>query len=404
MTLRHGRELLMIPGPTTVPDVVLQAMQRPAVDIYTGELVDLTDRCLADLKRLFGTAGNTYIYAANGHGAWEAALANTLSRGESVLVLESGRFALGWGETAETLGLKVEILPQAFSRAVDPAAVEARLAADRDHEIRAVLVVQIDTASGVRNDLAAIRAAIDAAGHPALLMVDTVASLGIEPFAMDDLGIDVAMCGAQKGLMTPPGLGLVAAGPKAIAAHADADLVTRYWDWTFRDGPEHYMKYCGTPPEHLLFGFRRALDLLLDEEGLAAAWRRHALLAEATRRAVAVWATSGALAFNIEAADQRANSVTVVRTAEPGLSARIVATCRDTYGVVLSSGIGDLSGQGFRIGHMGHVSGGALIGALGALEATLLGLGLAFRGSGVAEAAAFLAGAVPSEAARSRAA
>ncbi|WP_069307336.1 pyridoxal-phosphate-dependent aminotransferase family protein [Methylobrevis pamukkalensis] len=398
MTLRHGRELLMIPGPTTIPDVVLQAMHRPAVDIYTGELVDMTDRCLADLKRLFGTAGRPYIYAANGHGAWEAALTNVLCRGDKVLVLESGRFALGWGETASSIGLAVEVLPQDFRKAVDPAAVQARLEADTAHEIRAVLVVQVDTASGVRNDLAAIRAAIDAAGHPALFMVDTVASLGIEPFAMDALGVDVAMCGAQKGLMTPPGLGLVAAGPKAIAAHPRADLVTRYWDWTFRDGPEHYMKYCGTPPEHLLFAFRRALDLLLDEEGLAAAQARHALLAEATHRAVAVWARSGALEFNIEEPSHRANSVTVVRVADPALGARFVAFCRDRYGLVLSNGIGDLGGKGFRIGHMGHVNAAAVMGTLGVIETALVALGIPLSGSGVAEAAAWLGSATADDA------
>ncbi|SON56581.1 Soluble hydrogenase 42 kDa subunit [Hartmannibacter diazotrophicus] len=390
MTLRFGRELLMIPGPTTVPDVVLQAMHRPAVDIYEGELVAYTDSCLADLKTLFGTAGNTYIYAANGHGAWEAALSNTMSRGDRLLVLESGRFALGWGETASSLGIAVEVLERSFRKAVDPGAVEARLRADTDHAIKAILVVQIDTASGVRNDLAAIRAAIDAAGHPALFMVDTVASLGIEPFEMDALGIDVAMCGAQKGLMTPPGLGVVAAGPRAIEAHKSADLVTRYWDWTFRDGAEHYMKYCGTPPEHLLFGFRRALDLLLREEGLANAHRRHALLAEATRRAVAVWTTSNRLDFNIENPAERGNSVTVVRTEEPGLSARIVTTCHDTYGVRISNGIGDLQGHGFRIGHMGHVNAGNLLGALASVETTLHAVGIAFEGSGVAEAARYL--------------
>ncbi|MBH0239265.1 pyridoxal-phosphate-dependent aminotransferase family protein [Methylobrevis albus] len=393
MPLRHGRELLMIPGPTTIPDAVLQAMHRPAVEIYTGELVALTDRCLVDIKRLFGTAGNAYIYAANGHGAWEAALSNTLSGGDKVLVLESGRFATGWGETALSMGLEVEVLPQAFSRAVDPAAVRARLAADDAEEIAAILVVQIDTASGVMNDIPAIRAAIDAAGHPALLMVDTVASLGIVPFEMDAWGVDVAMCGAQKGLMTPPGLGLVAAGPKAIAAHADADLVTRYWDWTFRDGPEHYMKYCGTPPEHLLFAFRKALDILLTEEGLEAAHRRHALLAEATRRAVAVWAEAGALSFNIEAPSARANSVTVVRTTDPAVARRLVDTCRDRYGVVLSNAIGQLEGGGFRIGHMGHVNAAALLGTLAVIETALASLGVPHGAGGTAAAIAWLADA-----------
>jgi alanine-glyoxylate transaminase/serine-glyoxylate transaminase/serine-pyruvate transaminase len=182
MSVRHGREFLSIPGPTTVPDEVLQAMQRPAVDIYSGSMVALTDSLLADLQKVFATRGRTYIYAANGHGGWEAAFTNVLSRGDKVLVLESGRFATGWGEMAQMMGVAVEVLPQDQRKAVDPAAVEKRLKADKGHAIKAIMVVQIDTASGVVNDIAAVRAAIDRADHPALLMVDTVASLATMPF------------------------------------------------------------------------------------------------------------------------------------------------------------------------------------------------------------------------------
>ncbi len=256
MTVRTGREFLSIPGPTTVPNEVLNAMHSPAIDIYSGTLVDTTESCLDDLRRVFRTQGRTYIYAANGHGAWEAALVNVLSRGDQILVLESGRFATSWGEMAAMLGVDVVTLPGDFRRAVDPAAVAARLRDDKAGEINAVLVVQVDTASAVVNDIAAIRKAMDAAGHPALLMVDAIASLGTMPFEMDDWGIDVAVTGSQKGLMTPPGLSFVAAGDKAVAAHRDAGLRTRYWDWTAREGAEHYRKYCGTPPEHMLFGLR----------------------------------------------------------------------------------------------------------------------------------------------------
>ena len=294
MTVASGREFLMIPGPTTVPDEVLAAMHRPAIDIYSGDLVEITESCLADLRAVFRTDGRVYIYAANGHGAWEAALTNVLSRGELVLVLDSGRFARGWGEMAAVLGVEVEVLPGSLRRAVDPAALEARLRADPAGAIKAILVVQVDTASGVVNDIAALRRAIDAAGHGALLMVDTIASLATMPFEMDGWGVDVAVAGAQKGLMTPPGLSFVAAGPRAVAAHRGAGLRTLYWDWTARDGPEHYQKYCGTPPEHFLFGLRRALDLLL-AEGLEAVFERHRLLARAVRAAVAVWAEGGAL-------------------------------------------------------------------------------------------------------------
>ena len=212
MTVRNGRDYLAIPGPTAVPDRVLNAMHAPAVDIYSGPLVAITDSLLADLGRIFRTEGRCYIYAANGHGAWEAALTNVLSRGERVLVLESGRFAAGWGRMAGALGAEVETLPGAWTRAVDPAALEARLRADPEGAIKAILAVHVDTASGVANDIPAIRRAIDAAGHPALLMVDVVASLATMPFEMDDWGVDVAVGGSQKGLMMAPGLGFAAAG------------------------------------------------------------------------------------------------------------------------------------------------------------------------------------------------
>ena len=265
MTVSRGRDFLALPGPTTVPHEVLQAMQRPAVDIYGEELTAVTDSCLDDLRRVFRTReGRTYIYIANGHGAWEAALSNVLSRGDKVLVLESGRFAVGWGEMAEPLGIEVEVLAEQAQRAVSPKALEERLRADQSGEIKAILVVQVDTASGVVNDIAALGEAVAASGHDALFMVDVIASLGSMPFEMDDWGVDVAVAGAQKGLMMTPGLSFIAAGEKARAAHAEAGLRTRYWDWTVREGEIHYMKYCGTPPVHLLFGLRKSLDMLLE--------------------------------------------------------------------------------------------------------------------------------------------
>src|SRR5919106_6349337 len=273
MVVRAGREFLAIPGPTTMPDEVLRAMHRPALDIYSDQMVELTHSLLGDISRLFATKANSYIYISNGHGAWEAALSNVLSRGDKVLVLESGRFAIGWGQAAAAMGADVEVLKGDWRRAIRPADVEARLRRDKDHAIKAILAVQVDTASGAYNDLEAIGKAIKAAGHPALFMVDAVASLACMPFEMDAWGIDVAMSGSQKGLMTPPGLGFVAAGPRAKAAHKAADMRTPYWDWTAREGELHYQKYAGTPPEHLLFGLRRALDMLF-EEGLDNVFRR----------------------------------------------------------------------------------------------------------------------------------
>jgi alanine-glyoxylate transaminase/serine-glyoxylate transaminase/serine-pyruvate transaminase len=388
MTVAHGREFLSIPGPTTVPDAVLAAMHRPAVDIYSGPLLDVTRSLFEDLPRLFRTTGRAYIYAANGHGGWEAAVSNVLSRGDTILVLESGLFAVAWGEMARMMGVKVEVLKGDWRRAVSPGAVTQRLAEDTTQEIRAVLVVQIDTASGVVNDIAAIRRAMDAAGHPALLMVDCVASLGCMPFEMDAWGVDVAMAGSQKGLMTPPGLAFVAGNERAHAAHARADLRTLYWDWTFRQGSAHYQKYGGTPPQHLLFGLRQALDMLL-AEGLEAASRRHALLAEAVRHAVARWAEGGALDLNIVEPAERANSTATVLT-EGRDPTPLLDYCRERCGVVLGVGIGGLSGKAFRIAHMGHVSAPMVIGTLGAVEMGLRALGIPHGRGGVDAAVTYL--------------
>src|SRR3984885_14153212 len=265
MVVRAGREFLAIPGPTNMPDEVLRAMHRPALDIYSDQMVELTDSLLRDLSKLFVTEGQSYIHIANGHGAWESALSNVLSRGDKILVLESGRFAIGWGNAAAAMGADVELLKGDWRRAVRPAEVEARLRQDKDHAIKAVLVVQIDTASGAVNDIEAIGKAIKAAGHPALYMVDTVASLGCMPFEMDAWGIDVAMSGSQKGLMTPPGLGFVAANARALEAHKKANMSTPYWSWSEREGAEHYRKYAGTAPVHLLFALRQAIDLIHEE-------------------------------------------------------------------------------------------------------------------------------------------
>jgi len=388
MTVANGREFLSIPGPTNVPDAVLAAMQRPAIDIYSGEMIGITDSCLADLKELFHTQGQTYIYAANGHGGWEAAASNVLSRGDTVLVLESGRFALGWGEMARMMGVEMEVLKGDWRRAVDPGAVTERLKRDKAHAIKALLIAQIDTASGVANDIAAIRMAMDAAKHPALLMVDCVASLGCMPFDMDGWGVDVAMAGSQKGLMTPPGLAFVAANDRARQVHKSAGLRTLYWDWTFREGEMHYQKYCGTPPEHLLFALRKAIDML-KEEGLPGAIRRHELLAEATRSAVAKWAEGQVLTFNITNPAERANSITCVlmqgRDPQP-----LLDYARQKCGVVLGVGLGELDGKAFRIAHMGHTNAPMVLGTLGAVEMGLKALGIPHGSGGVQAAVEYL--------------
>jgi alanine-glyoxylate transaminase/serine-glyoxylate transaminase/serine-pyruvate transaminase len=394
MTVRNGREFLALPGPTTVPDEVLAAMHRPAIDIYAGDAIALTDSLLDDLRQVFKTQGRTYIYAANGHGAWEAAVTNTLSQGDKVLALESGRFAVNWAEMAKVRGADVEVLAGDLRRAVDPAELEARLRADTSGEIKAILVVQIDTATGVVNDIPAIRAAIDAAGHDALLMVDAIASLGTMPFSMDEWGVDVAVCGSQKGLMTPPGLSFVAAGPRALEAHKTADLRSHYWDWTAREGDLHYEKYCGTPPEHLLFGLRRALDMLIDE-GLDAVFERHRILATAVRAAVDEWTKGQVMAFNITDPGQRANSVTTVRIDSGHQPAPLLEWCNRQCGVVIGIGIGALDGKAFRIAHMGHVNAPMILGTLGVIEAGLNALDIPHGAGGVQAAVEAIAAEVP---------
>jgi len=376
MTLHNGREFLSIPGPTTVPDEVLAAMHRPAMEIYSGELVTITESVLQDLKTVFKTTGDTYIYISNGHGGWEAALTNVLSRGDKILVCESGRFAVGWGEVGAFLDVDAEILPGDWRRAVDPNELEARLRADKDGDIKAVLCVQIDTASGVVNDIPAIRHAIDAAGHEALLMVDTIASLACMPFDMDAWGVDVAVAGAQKGLMTPPGLAFVAANQKAKALHPNAGLRSPYWDWTKREGEEHYMKFSGTPPVQMLFGIRKALDMILDE-GLEHVFKRHRLLAGATWAAVSEWRQDGALDFNITEAAQRSVTVTTVRMNNGTDPAVLLKFCKEYLGTVLGIGIGEIGGSAFRIAHMGHVNAPMMMGTLGAIEIGLRATGIA---------------------------
>ena len=394
MSLAAGREFLAIPGPTVIPDAVLAAMHRPAIDIYAGSMIALTDGLLADLKKIFRTQGHTYIYAANGHGAWEAALTNVLTRGDKVLVLESGRFAISWGEAAQMLGAEVEVLPGDFSRAVRPEAVEARLKADAKGEIKAILVAQIDTASGVVNDIKAIGEAIRAAGHDALFMVDTVASLGCVPFEMDAWGVDVAMAGSQKGLMTPPGLGFTAASPRAHDVHQKAGMRTPYWDWTFREGSEHYNKYCGTPPEQLVFALRAAFDMLL-AEGLDNAFKRHHMLAEATRRAVSVWAEGQVLGFNIAEPAERCDTVTAVVTRSGESAQPLVDYCAEQCGVVLGRALGHLHGKGFRIAHMGYVNAPMVLGTLGVIEMGLAALRIPHGTGGSAAAIEYLAQATP---------
>ena len=389
--LKSGTELLMIPGPTTLPLQVMRALSRPAIDIYHGPLHDVSVDCLNGLRELFGTQERTYIFTSNGHGGWEAALCNTLSRGDLVLVLESGLFAVHWAETAEKLGLEIEVLPGSWRSAVNAESLARRLAKDKEKRIKAVLTTQVDTASGVLNDIPAIRDALDNSDHDALLMVDCIASLGAADFRFGEWGVDVAVAASQKALMTPPGLSFHAVSRRAHERHQTADLRTSYWDWTLRDRADHYYWHSGTPPVHLLFAFQAALELIR-EEGLPAVVARHDALAEAARQAVRQWSVPGGIELNIPTPGEQANSVTVVRM-PPGFVRPAIEYCQQRCGVLFGEGIGAMDGQAIRIGHMGHVGAPQLIGALGCFEMAMKVLGIPHAEGGVQAAIECLANA-----------
>ncbi|MEM0989712.1 MAG: aminotransferase class V-fold PLP-dependent enzyme [Pseudomonadota bacterium] len=393
MDLNRGRQALSIPGPSVMPDRVLSAMNIPMPNIYEGALVDMSQSVFDDLPKIARTTGQVFVSISNGHGAWEMALTNTLCRGDHVLVLNTGRFAEGWGNQAKLLGAEVEQIDFGEQAPIDPDVVEDRLRQDTEHKIKAILLVQIDTASGVWNDVKAIREAIDAAGHPALYMVDTIASLGCVPYEMDDWGVDVTVGGSQKGLMVPPGLGLVWASDKALAAHATADMRTPYWDWTARSTPgAHYVKYCGTAPVQHVHAMRTAMDMLF-EEGLENVWARHAVFAKAVRAAVDAWSTDNGIGFNIKDPAHRSDSTTTVLTG--GIDADALRQiCEHRAGLVLGIGLGGFQGRAFRIGHMGHLNPPMLLGTLGTVEAALSSMDAPLGGSGIARASEVIAGAL----------
>ncbi|MGF6862174.1 alanine-glyoxylate transaminase/serine-glyoxylate transaminase/serine-pyruvate transaminase [Rhodobacteraceae bacterium MBR-64] len=380
MTLANGRPYLAIPGPSTMPDRVLAAMHRPAPNIYAGALHEMVAGLIPDLRAVARTRQHVAMYIGNGHAAWEAANANVFSRGDRALVLATGRFGLGWADAARRMGVAVEVMDFGRQSPADPAQLHAALAADTAQTIRAILVTHTDTASTVRNDIPALRAAIDAAGHPALLMVDCIASLGCDRFEMDAWGVDVMIAASQKGLMVPPGLGFVWFSDKALECGKAADLRSPYWDWTPRAFPqEFYQHFCGTAPTHHLFGLREALTMLVHEEGLEAAWDRHARLARAVWAAVETWGQGGPMRLNVADPAFRSHSVTSVRIGAPD-GTRLRDWTEHEAGVILGIGLGmadanDPAWHGFfRIAHMGHVNAHMTLGALAVIEAGLQAL------------------------------
>ncbi|MFD1341431.1 pyridoxal-phosphate-dependent aminotransferase family protein [Litorisediminicola beolgyonensis] len=396
MSLAHGRPYLAIPGPSVIPDAVLQAMHRASPNIYEGALIDMVAGMVPDLKRVARTDGHVAIYISNGHGLWEAALSNVAAPGEKVLVMATGAFGHGWAEVAERLGLEVEVIEHGRQTPADPERLRDALKADRDGRIRAVLAVHVDTATSIRSDVAPLRAVLDEVGHPALIMVDCIASLGCDMFEMDGWGADVMLAASQKGLMVPPGMGFVFFNDRARAQRQGLARVSYYWDWTPRAEPELFYQYfAGTAPTHHLYGLRVALDMI-HAEGMEAVWARHATLARAIWAAVETWGADGPLRLNVADPAYRSHAVTALRVGKP-FGAQLREWTDRQAGVTLGIGLGmsdedDPLGQGFfRFGHMGHVNAHMILGLLGTVEAGLLALGVPHGEGGVAAAARVVA-------------
>ena len=384
---RHasGRHFLQIPGPTNVPDRVLRAIDQPTIDHRGPEFAVLTKSVLAGMKRVFKTQGDVVIYPASGTGAWEAALVNTLSPGDHVLMAETGHFATLWKRLAERVGLVVKFLPGDWRHGANAAAIEAELAADKERAIKAVCVVHNETSTGVVTDVPAVCNAIDRAAHPALYMVDTISSLASIDYRHDEWRVDVTVGGSQKGLMLPPGLSFNAISAKALAASRSAKLPRSYWDWNdmLAINAAGYFPY--TPATNLLYGLHEALEMLF-AEGLNAVFARHARLAEATRRAVRGWG------LDILCADPAEYSASLTAIVMPdGHNADALRkVILDRYDLSLGQGLGKMSGRIFRIGHLGWFNELMLCGTLCGVEMGLARCEVPHKKNGVREALEFL--------------
>ena len=367
--IHTGRHFLQIPGPTNVPDRVLRAMAQPTIDHRGPEFGELGRELLANVRGVFKTKQPVVIYPASGTGAWEAALVNTLSPGDAVLMVETGQFATLWEQMAKRFGLNVELQPTDWRHGADPAAIEARLRADTRHEIKAVCVVHNETSTGVVSRIALVRKALDAARHPALLLVDTISSLASIDYRMDEWGVDVTVAGSQKGLMLPPGLSFNAISEKALVASKTAKLPKSFWGWDeiLKANKTGYFPY--TPATNLLYGLREALAMLA-EEGLENVFARHRRHGEAARRAVRAW---GLEVLCLEPAEYSGSLTAVLMPAghdADALRAKILAA----FDMSLGTGLGRLAGKVFRIGHLGHFNDLTLAGTLAGVE---MGLALA---------------------------
>ncbi len=384
--MKSGRHFLQIPGPTNVPDRVLRAMAQPTIDHRGPAFAVLGREVLEGLQQIFQTNHPVVIYPSSGTGGWEAALVNTLSPGDAVLMFETGHFATLWRDMAQRLGLCVDFVPGDWRHGVDPAVVRQKLAGDRAHTIKAVAVVHNETSTGVTSRIGAIREAMNETAHPALLLVDTISSLGSIDYRHDEWGADVSVAGSQKGLMLPPGLGFNAVSAKALAAAKDAKLPRAYWDWQpmIRDGASGFFPY--TPAINLLYGLREALRMLM-EERLPNVFARHSRFAAATRCAIDAWG----LEIVCANADEYSSSATAVVMPDGHDADTFRKIELDRFDMSLGTGLGKLKGRVFRIGHLGDFNDLMLAGTLSGVEMGLIAAGVPFKRGGVTAALEYLA-------------
>jgi alanine-glyoxylate transaminase/serine-glyoxylate transaminase/serine-pyruvate transaminase len=388
MVLHTGRHFLQIPGPTNVPDRVLRAIDNATIDHRGAEFAALGREVVQGMRRVFQTAGAVVIYPGSGTGAWEAALVNTLSAGDKVLMVETGHFATLWQHMAKRLGLEVEFVPGDWRHGADPAVVEEKLAADKGQGIKAVCVVHNETSTGVTSRIKEIRAAIDRTGHPALLMVDTISSLASLDYRHDEWKVDVTVAGSQKGLMLPPGLSFNAVSAKALETSKSSRLPKAYWDWQPMLSSNETGFFPYTPATNLLYGLREALKMLLDEEGLEAVFARHQRHAAATRAAVAGWG------LEVLCADAReySGALTAVLMPDNKGADALRKAILDRFDMSLGAGLGKLADKIFRIGHLGAFNDLMLAGTLCGVEMGLAAAGVPHRKGGVDAAMAVLVG------------
>ena len=386
--LPRGRQFFANPGPTNIPDSILHAVAHVTVDFNDPAFLAVFDDCVAGLKRVLRTQQEVFLYTGSGHAAWEASMVNVFSPGDTLLVVETGYFSENWAKMAQDLGLKVRSVAADWRRGADPAAIRAALAADTAHEIKAVCAVHNETATGMTLPLAELRAAIDAAGHPALLLADTISSLGSLDFRMDDWGIDVAVGGSQKGLMLPTGMSFTGVSAKAMAAHATSRLPKSYFNWTNMLARRH-KSFIGTVPTSLFYGLRESLRLL-EEEGLPEVFARHSRLAEAVRRCVRHWSGNNGPTLFCLSPGRFSDSVTAVMVPEGHDAEAVRRIALQTLNVSLGGGLGRLGGRVFRIGHLGDLNEPMILGTLASVEMALRLAGVPHTPGGVNAAVDYL--------------